>query len=232
MKLACFADTSAVPMRSPFAPARSMRRPAESPGGLVNTEPAFEPPGWFSLRHRMTSARRASPFPTSSTSSWSPAAATTCAGESTECRYSRSSSPTSMRLVVPSPRSTTSAHPRTAAMSDPCPPAFIRTAPPIEPGTPTAHSKPDRPACTVRRATTGRLAAPPATTTEPATSTPSNPSPSCRANPAKPRSATSRFDPRPTTATGTAVPASAAATDSSSERSCGRTYIAAAPPTR
>ena len=31
-------------------------------------------------------------------------------------------------------------------MSAPCPPAFMRTAPPIEPGTPTAHSKPVSPA--------------------------------------------------------------------------------------
>ena len=31
-------------------------------------------------------------------------------------------------------------------MSLPWPPAFMRTAPPIEPGTPTAHSKPTRPA--------------------------------------------------------------------------------------
>ena len=30
-------------------------------------------------------------------------------------------------------------------MSEPWPPAFIRTAPPTEPGTPTAHSKPVRP---------------------------------------------------------------------------------------
>ena len=33
-------------------------------------------------------------------------------------------------------------------MSEPCPPAFIRTAPPIEPGTPTAHSNPVRPRTT------------------------------------------------------------------------------------
>ena len=38
-------------------------------------------------------------------------------------------------------------------MSEPCPPAFMRTAPPIEPGTPTAHSKPVSPAAAVRRAT-------------------------------------------------------------------------------
>ena len=42
-------------------------------------------------------------------------------------------------------------------MSEPWPPAFMRTAPPIEPGTPTAHSKPVSPAAAVRRATTGRL---------------------------------------------------------------------------
>ena len=47
-------------------------------------------------------------------------------------------------------------------MSEPWPPAFMRTAPPTEPGTPTAHSKPVRPAAAVRRATTGSAAAPPA----------------------------------------------------------------------
>ena len=34
-------------MRRPFSPAASTSRPAESPGGLVNTEPAFGPPGWL-----------------------------------------------------------------------------------------------------------------------------------------------------------------------------------------
>ena len=33
-----------------------MRRPAESPGGLANTEPAFAPPGWCSRRQRTISA--------------------------------------------------------------------------------------------------------------------------------------------------------------------------------
>ena len=42
-----------------------------------------------------------------------------------------------------------------AAMSEPCPPAFMRTAPPIDPGTPTAHSNPVSPAAAVLRATTG-----------------------------------------------------------------------------
>ena len=49
-------------------------------------------------------------------------------------------------------------------MSEPCPPAFMRTAPPTEPGTPTAHSNPVRPSRAVRRATTGSDAAPPART--------------------------------------------------------------------
>ena len=50
-------------------------------------------------------------------------------------------------------------------MSEPCPPAFIRTAPPIEPGTPTAHSNPVSPAAAVRRASTGSATPPPAVTT-------------------------------------------------------------------
>ena len=46
-----------------------------------------------------------------------------------------------------------------AAVSEPWPPAFMRTAPPTEPGTPTAHSRPRSPAAAVRRARTGRLTA-------------------------------------------------------------------------
>ena len=61
MKLACLSDTAAVPIRSPLAPAASISRPAESPGGLVNTDPAFWPPGWCSRRHRTMSDRAASP---------------------------------------------------------------------------------------------------------------------------------------------------------------------------
>ena len=45
MKLACFLETSADPIRIPFMPQASISRPAESPGGLVNTEPALAPPG-------------------------------------------------------------------------------------------------------------------------------------------------------------------------------------------
>ena len=45
MKLACLVETSANPNRWPFRPQASMIRPAESPGGLVKTEPALAPPG-------------------------------------------------------------------------------------------------------------------------------------------------------------------------------------------
>ena len=65
-KLACFSETTAPPTRMPLQPAASMRRPAESPGGLVNTEPAFCPPGWCSRRHRTISSMRAAHAPGSS----------------------------------------------------------------------------------------------------------------------------------------------------------------------
>ena len=50
-------------------------------------------------------------------------------------------------------------------MSEPWPPAFMRTAPPTEPGTPTAHDSPLHPASATRRASTGRATAAPARTT-------------------------------------------------------------------
>ena len=59
MKLACFSETWAVPRRKPFSPAASISRPAESPAGLVNTEPALDPPGWCSRRHRTMAATAA-----------------------------------------------------------------------------------------------------------------------------------------------------------------------------
>ena len=59
MKLACFSDTCAVPSRKPFSPAASISRPAESSSGLVKTEPALEPPGWCSRRHRTMAATAA-----------------------------------------------------------------------------------------------------------------------------------------------------------------------------
>ena len=56
MKLACFSETRAVPIRNPFRPAASTSRPAESPGGLAKTEPALLPPGWCWRRHETISA--------------------------------------------------------------------------------------------------------------------------------------------------------------------------------
>ena len=55
-KLAWRSETQAVPTRKPFRPQASMSRPAESPGGLVNTDPALLPPGWLARRHRTTSS--------------------------------------------------------------------------------------------------------------------------------------------------------------------------------
>ena len=57
-KFACFSETTAPPMRSPLQPAASMSRPAASPGGFVNTDPAFWPPGWCSRRQRTISSMR------------------------------------------------------------------------------------------------------------------------------------------------------------------------------
>ena len=145
-----------------------MRLPAlTSPGtGLTNTEPQFCPPGWCSRRQRTISAIVAS-------------AVRAIAG-----RADASRAPTHDLVVaeVGAPeaqperrrrrrvdgagsgaaRSTTSTSTRQAAMSEPWPPAFIRTAPPIEPGTPTAHSNPVSPAAAVRRASTGSATPPPA----------------------------------------------------------------------
>ena len=88
----------------------------------------------------------------------------------------------------------------------------MRTPPPIEPGTPTAHSNPVSPADAVRRATTGMLAPPPARTVTPSMSMWANCSPRISAIPANPASAISRFDPLPITSTGTAVARTASPT--------------------
>ena len=48
----------------------------------------------------------------------------------------------------PSSTSRTTQSTSVPATSAPWPPAFILTAPPTDPGTPTAHSRPERPSCT------------------------------------------------------------------------------------
>ncbi len=140
-----------------------MSRPAESPGGLVNTDPALDPPGWFWRRQRTISAISAAP------ASGSPRAEPVVPGHhhlrradggvpvgEGQARGRRLESP---RLERGRPIGRTA---RVAAVSEPWPPAFMRMAPPTEPGTPTAHSRPRRPAAAVRRASTGRLTAAPA----------------------------------------------------------------------
>ncbi len=103
-----------------------------------------------------------------------------------------------------------SASTRQAAMSEPWPPAFIRTAPPIEPGTPTAHSKPREPARGDARASDGSAIAA-AGAHHPshgvrrrrsAISIADQVDRRRRRCPGSPSSATSMFEPRPTTSTG------------------------------
>ena len=63
-----------------------MSRPAESPGGLVNTEPALRPPGWFSLRHRTIPASVSSPAPDTESSSRSTTEVTSSAEPTPDVR--------------------------------------------------------------------------------------------------------------------------------------------------
>ncbi len=50
IKFPCFSETSASPTRNPFKPVDSMRRPAESSGGFLNTHPALGiMSGWVSF---------------------------------------------------------------------------------------------------------------------------------------------------------------------------------------
>src|SRR5437764_415114 len=85
-KFACLPDPTAPPTRRPLSPAASMSRPALSPGGLRNTEPAFCPPGWCSRRHRTISATRASHAAGSSRVTVNSAAVTTSLGRRFEWR--------------------------------------------------------------------------------------------------------------------------------------------------
>jgi hypothetical protein len=69
-----------------LSPAASTRRPALSPGGFRNTEPAFAPPGWCSRRQRTMSSIRASHASGSSDATVKVAETTTSAGPTTEVR--------------------------------------------------------------------------------------------------------------------------------------------------
>ena len=117
-------------------------------------------------------------------------------------------------------------------MSEPWPPAFMRTAPPTDPGTPTAHSNPVSPSATVRRASLGSGAPPPALTADPDTAKPAKSPSRATARPLNPASATSRLEPRPSTSTGASEPAVQEATRSSAARLRTGTKRRAGPPTR
>ena len=103
-------------------------------------------------------------------------------------------------------------------MSDPCPPAFIRTAPPDRARHADGPRQTRPPGSATCRARTGRASAPPARTHErrvgphdpsgphhgrgEGSSSPANPRPRRITTPSKPASATSRFEPRPMTNSG------------------------------
>src|SRR5690606_28214561 len=60
MKFACLSETIAPPRFKPFKPARSMSRPAKSPGGLRNTEPQLGVPSGCAALRRASSSLIAS----------------------------------------------------------------------------------------------------------------------------------------------------------------------------
>ncbi len=222
MKLACLVDTSAGPTRRPLAPATSMSRPAESPSGLVNTEPAFGPAGLVVPppahdlgdlgRRRVGVARR---------QARTSARTTTCVGTRPTSGGSRGPgrrrAPHSSSPVRRSRRRTST---RVAAMSEPWPPAFMRTAAADRAG--HAHGPLE-----AGQAGGGRLAgqhrqgggAAGATVGAVDRRRRRTSPPSRRASPGKPASATSRLEPLPTTRTGTASGSAARASTTAAGRS-------------
>ena len=207
MKLACLVETWADPIRSPFSPAASTSRPAESPTGFTNTEPAFGPPAGApdaSARCRSPSARRrpcpparartrptppplvSAQRPTSgSRARGAPASASAPRRVATSKRGEARQHRGDVRAVAPG------VHPQRAAHRS-------RHARRPTPG-------PCSPAAADLRATTGSLAPAPARTVDASTSTQSKPGPRRTTTPGKPASATRRFEPSPSTSSGTAT---------------------------
>ena len=145
---------------------------------------------------------------------------TTSVGPSAEFRYPRPSDSAGRSSTVPAFASTTLASNSTSTVSRPWHPAFIRTAPPTDPGTPTKNSSPPRPQRAAWRATTGSDAPAAALTSPEGSSSTVVRSPTSRSTkPLKPESAITRLDPLPRTSSSTpaAVAAFAAVTTSSSE---------------
>ena len=180
-----------------------MMRPAESGRGFTKTDPAFWPPGWFSRRQRTISSMTASPSP-GSPRRQPERRVQHDVGVAERGSAERQLQRGGGHLLILAARRGRTRGPSASvcATSPPWPPAFMRTAPPTEPGTPTAHSRPVSPAAALRRASTGRLTAEPARTSVPSISIVAHQGPRLTAMPGKPRSATSRFEPRPTTSTG------------------------------
>ena len=203
-------DTTAPPTRRPLRPAASMSRPAESPGGLRNTEPAFGAAGLVlaAPAHDLVDACARTPRPAAAADREVGAGHDLGGTERrvavAEAEVGRSRAPPRAPEPARSTRRAPARAPRRSRARGP--PAFMRTAPPTLPGMPTKNSRPDRPAAAVRRASTGqrdRAARPapcpaPVVEVDAARSRP----PSTTATPANPWSATRRFDPRPTTSTG------------------------------
>ena len=153
MKLACFSETTAPPIRSPLSPAASIRRPAESPGGLRKTLPADgSPSGWWAWRQRRISSSRA--------------LIVVRVGRRQPERGLHDELGRRVRRAVleaavavgqrrgPRPgapprcpsAARTRADSRTAAMSGSCAPALAQTAPPTVPGMASPNSSPVSPA--------------------------------------------------------------------------------------
>ena len=197
------------PMRRPLQPLASMSRPAASPGGLVNTEPAFWPPGWCSRRQRTISSMRS-------------AQRGGVVGVPAERRGQ------TRRRTRRSPNAGSRARDRRGRAHGRCHPRGSK------PGRARARRSfrvrgrrrssgrrrrrfrgsrrrtrgPPRPPLPARRARTGSATAPPACATVPAVDR--RRSVRCRRpagsrSPWNPASATRRFEPRPMTSTGTPV---------------------------
>ena len=168
----------------------------------MKTDPALEPPGWWARRQRTISATAAS-------------ASARDPGPQRELGPHHHLARLQRRAPVPegqAPGAVLGGPPR-RQIEDPLarqhgggvrpwPPAFILSAPPTEPGTPTAHSRPTSPAAALRRATRGRAAAAPGPHRGAADLDPRQPGPGTTTRPSKPASATSMFDPFPSTSTG------------------------------
>ena len=140
MKLACFSETTAPPIRVPLSPAASISRPAESPSGLRKTLPADgRPSGWCACRQWRISSRRAlivvrvrlgqPERGVDDHVAWRAIGSEASATLNRLSRYANASSAAGTIRSVPS-ASRTRAVSRTAATSASWAPAFAQTAPP------------------------------------------------------------------------------------------------------